>query len=69
MHPAELKIKDRVNIKQSNFGRKGPDFDAEIVALYPSFAKVRDAAGTVRSVPYCDIKNKLATPETSPSTK
>lgn len=66
MHPTELKVRDKVHIEQSNFGHKSSGFDAEIVALYPSFAKVKDATGAIRSVSYGYIKNKLVIPSTSP---
>ena len=62
MQPKELKIGDKVHIEQSNFGHKSSGFDAEIVAIFPSFAKVRDATGIIRSVSYSYIKHKLVAP-------
>ena len=59
MNPIDLKAGDKVHVEQSNFGYKGKGFDAEIVALFPSFAKIKDTVGVILKVSYGDIKNKL----------
>ncbi|MCX6741095.1 MAG: hypothetical protein NTY61_01715 [Candidatus Parcubacteria bacterium] len=62
-----LKVGEEVRVELSNFGHKSQGFDATIVGKYPSFAKVKDDKGMIRSISYSYITKKPVTPSTSPA--
>jgi hypothetical protein len=55
MNAGELKVGEMVSVQMAHYQA----FQAQIVALFPQFAKVKDNVGVIRRVTYSDIKEKI----------